>query len=395
MINFGLISTTLFDTLSQKLEGFIGQNWYFLVIKDRYNAVLVLFACFWALALPISAKSQALEPAKSTFPDRYVHVSPEAMISWIEEEISSLKTIERHAVTVSENEIRYDYSLGSRRFETEITFANCNFDHIQGVECRHVVMVIDTGQCNSLSKTGPRHLSGVPFGFADHHAPALDRCHMALFGYLAAEGSLLFIDGLSWFLEAADRTRSGRDLTGIPSTVYLRPDKAVIQKQFDSFHNAADRYLEYLPVPSDLIPLGEHYQQTSDKRLQIIELIEPRLIAIPALPDNLTGTINLPKSGPLSIEHSSFCGALAILGDQCSNFRLKKNLQDMDESLLTKHRLNVFPFLFETQIDFYTSIPSLSVTSEFTLNNKGLSVALLTEILSSFDDYFYELQALL
>ena len=74
------------------------------MIKDRYNAVLVLFACFWALVLPISAKSQALEPAKSTFPDRYVHVSPEAMISWIEEEIAEFQPLLEDAETVSKSE---------------------------------------------------------------------------------------------------------------------------------------------------------------------------------------------------------------------------------------------------------------------------------------------------
>ena len=355
----------------------------------RLKIAVICLGLIFLGAPSVQAESKAQLPLNS---QGYVHVSPETMISWVEKEISLRKPIQPLGVAVSESEILHHYSLGLKHYDTEITFANCDFGHELGVECRNVILVVDTGLCNSFSKSGPRRFVGVPFGFAYHHSPSLERCHMALYGYLTAEGPLIFFDGLDWFLEAVDRVRSGQDVTKIPSTVYLRPDKTRTQRQFDLFRETADRYLKYLPVPSDLIPIGKHYHQASDKRLQLIERLELGLMDIPGSPHNLTGKINLPKSGTLYVEHSTFCGRLAILGDQCSIFRLTKNLEGLDRLPPSKHRLDDFPFIFETHVDFYTSIPSLRVSSEFTLNNKGISLALLTEILTIFDAYFKELQ---
>ena len=114
------------------------------MIKDRYNAVLFLFACFWALVLPISVKSQALESAKAAVPDRYVHVSPEVMISWIEEEIAKFQPFLEDAETVSKSEgtITYQYRLNKDDLWARITLGDCDFDHSLGTECREVLLLV-------------------------------------------------------------------------------------------------------------------------------------------------------------------------------------------------------------------------------------------------------------
>ena len=391
MINFGLISTTLFDTLSQKLEGFIGQNWYFLVIKDRYNAGLVLFVCFWALVLPISAKSQALESAKSTFPDRYVHVSPEAMISWIEEEIAEFQPFLKGAEIVSKSKgtITYQYRLNEDNLWAKITFADCDFDHSLGTECRQVLLLVRTGICEWLPEEDDPNFRPYPLGFS-YSEYALVRCQMALSGHLAAEGPLVFFDGLDWFLRALDNVLEGQEAKDIRSSFTVSQSDEVVAEQFELLASKADRYLEFLPTPEDLIPLGRDLETVKKEFLKAAEPFAPSMGFGPSYPPSASGDITLPESGWTGFQYKTECS----FRNSCSSFWIYKQIPGLDGETVPKKFVYHPMFELEFEYEYDTMYPSVFVQTEFALNNKGISSELLTEILLSFDSFSSQLLAL-
>jgi len=256
---------------------------YFFGVRQPILLKVLLFVfVLWGTFLFVNlAWSQTQVPQKPTPDDvnRFIHVEPEALGEWVQQEFKDLG----HALEVSylekPNQEGFAFSYDVKRqtdgalsgFESvDLIFQDCKGSRravrSEPLLCRTVKLqaVLDDHKfCNSDRLFS----SGYPaLGFQIYEAG--NWCVIAIGTILIAEGPLLLIENIEWLLEVAKRLKQDTDAPDPIIKGYQRPQSSFeIEKRWEQLRDYSTIRRSDIPEVSDLVS----FQRADDDFIKAID----------------------------------------------------------------------------------------------------------------------------